>query len=190
MHPRRLAILLTALAIGALSLAPVALARTLVDPTTLTPPLKPTRICYQQGPWVQCATPSVTTLENEEAGELSCGTVYVTMTETIDATRWYLDGLLVERNAVDKMRGSWSLSADGSAPTVEIAADLSWHEEFVVPGDVSSSVERSHGTFIRVVGLGAIGMDAGTFKPDGTFRGHAGEDVPEEDAALCALLVG
>ena len=33
-----------------------------------------------------------------------------------------------------------------------------------------------------------IGADSGTFKADGTFRGHAGEDVPAEDPALCRLL--
>ena len=186
-HRLALAALTIVVALGA---APAVSARTLVDPTTLTPPLRPDRICYEDGPWVKCDTSGVATHDYEPAGELSCGTVYLTSTETTHATRWYANLLLVERNADYKMRGFWSLSPDGSGPTVEIAADFSWHEHFVIPGDLSSDVEVSHGSYIRVVGLGAIGADSGTFKADGTFRGHAGEDVPAEDPAVCRLLLG
>jgi hypothetical protein len=188
MHRRHVSLAAVGLAIVALGWAPAVSAHTLVDPTTLTPPLRADRICYEDGVWVKCDINSVNTLENEPAGELSCGTVYVTMTESINATRWYQAGLLVERNATDQMRGSWSLSPDGAGPTVQIADAFSWHEQFTIPGDLSSDVEVSHGNYIRVVGLGAIGMDSGTFKADGTFQGHAGEGVPEEDAALCRLL--
>lgn len=192
MRARRISVLALALTVASFGGVPGASARTLVDPTTLTPPLKPERLCYEVGVWVRCDTSSTRSVINEVGGELSCGTVYVTMTETAKATRWYAGGLLVERNAVDSMRGSWSLSPDGTGPSVGIAADFSWHETFTVPGDLSSDVEVSHGNYIRVEGLGAIGMDAGTFKPDGndTLRGHAGEDVPAEDPAVCALLVG
>ncbi len=175
---------------AALGLAPTAAAHERVDPTTLTPPLRPFRVCFADGPWVRCDTSTVTITENEPAGEFSCGQVYLTMTESGQATRWYRDLLLVERNATYKMRGSWSLAPDGSGPSVAIAADFSWHETFPVPGDLTSDVEVSHGNFIRVEGLGAIGADSGTFKADGTFRGHAGEDDPAEDAAVCRLLEG
>jgi hypothetical protein len=188
MQRRHLLFAVSVLAIASLGGAPAVSAHTLVDPTTLTPPLRAGRICYEDGVWVRCDTSAVNTLENEPSGELSCGTVYVTMTETITATRWYQAGLLVERNATYRMRGYWSLSAVGTGPTVDIAADFSWHEHFVVPGDLSSGIEVSHGNYIRIEGLGAIGMDSGTFKADGTFRGLAGENVPEEDSALCALL--
>ena len=167
---------------------PVVSAHTLVDPTTLTPPLKPFRICYEDGPWVKCDTSGVTITENEPDGELPCGPVYLTMTETAHSTRWYRDLLLVERNTTYRMRGSWSLSPDGAGPSVGISADFSWHEQFPVPGDLTSDVEVSHGNFIRVDGLGAIGADSGIFKADGTFRGHVGEDDPEEAGILCAML--
>jgi len=190
MHRRPNGFVLAGLtALVALAAAPAVSAHTLVDPTTLTPPLKPFRICYEDGRWVKCDTSTVSEVVNEPAGfDLSCGTVYVTLTESGKATRWYLGGLLVERNAVDTMRGAWSLSPDGAGPTVRIAADFSWHEHFVVPGDLSSDVEVSHGNYVRVIGLGAIGMVSGTFKDDGTFRGMDMEDVPEKDGALCALL--
>lgn len=183
----RLLIVTVAVA-AALSGASVASAHTRVDPTTLTPPLKPFRICYQDGPWVKCDTSTDTSHDFEPAGELSCGTVYLANTESGHSTRWYANLLLVERDTEYKMRGLWSLSPDGAGPTVQIAADFSWHEHFQVPGDLDSVVEVSHGNFIRVVGLGAIGADSGTFKTDGTFRGHAGEDVPAEDPAVCRLL--
>jgi hypothetical protein len=186
----RLLLAVSALVLASFGAAHATSAHTLVDPTTLTPPLRADRICYEDGGWVKCDTSAVNILSNEPAGELSCGIVYVTMTETINATRWYQSGLLVERTATDRMRGFWSSSPDGAAPRVQIAGDFSWHEHFVVPGDLSSDVEVSHGNYVRVVGLGAIGMDSGTFKADGTFRGHAGEDVPEEDPALCRLLGG
>ena len=82
------------------------------------------------------------------------------------------------------------LSPTGRGPTVQIGEDFSWHEHFVIPGDLSSDVKVSHGSFIRVFGLSAIGADSGTFKADGTFRGHAGEDVSAEDPAVCRLLLG
>ena len=180
-----------AAAIAAPAGGPGASAHTLVDPTTLTPPLKPFRVCYDDGVRVKCDTSGPSIVYDHEPGlELSCGTVYLTGTEDTKAVRWYdADLLLVERNAVDTLRGTLSLSPDGSGPSAGIAADFSWHEAFPVPGDLDSDVEVSHGSYVRIQGLGAIGMDAGTFKEDGSFWGHAGEGSPETDAALCGLLV-
>jgi hypothetical protein len=39
------------LAIASLGAATVTSAHTLVDPTSLTPPLKPFRVCFEDGPW-------------------------------------------------------------------------------------------------------------------------------------------
>ena len=50
----------TMLAAASFGGASGASAHTLVDPTTLTPPLKPFRICYEDGPWVKCDTSGVT----------------------------------------------------------------------------------------------------------------------------------
>ena len=189
MHRRTLALTVSAAFILALGAAPGASAHTRVDPTTLTPPLKPFRVCFVDGQQIRCDTDTVTVTENEPAGELSCGAIYLTMVETGRAARWYnLDRLLVDRDATYHMRGSWSLSPDGTGPSVEIAADFSWHEHFPIPGDLDSDVEVSHGNYVRVVGLGSIGMASGQFRPDGSFRGIDREDVPEKDAALCELL--
>jgi hypothetical protein len=110
---------LVAVAIAALTTlggATVASAHTLVDPTTLTPPLLPFRVCYEDGPWVKSDTSGTDTTENEPVFELPCGTIYETATVISHATRWYENGLPVERNATQRIRGTWSLSPTGAAP--------------------------------------------------------------------------
>ena len=176
------------LAVASLAGASGASARTLVDPTTLTPPLPPFRVCYQEGPWVNCDTSGVFTISGQNDGDLPCGTVYENSTETRNATRWYRDGLLVERIVQSKLRGTLSLSPTGAGVAVGLAADSSLDERFLVPGDLSSGSEISHGSFERVDGLGSLGRDAGIYLPDGTHHGlfTLGD---EADAKLCALLV-
>jgi hypothetical protein len=176
------------LAAASLGGASGASAHTLVDPTTLTPPLPPFRVCYADGPWVICDTSGVTTLSGEPAGDLPCGTVYENSTETRNATRWYRDGLLVERIVQSKVRGTLSLSPTGAGISVGEAFDSSSDEQFLVPGDLSSVSEVSHGSLERIDGLGSLGRDAGIWLPDGTHHGlfTLGD---EADAKLCALLV-
>src|SRR3954462_5755292 len=100
--------------------APLAEARTLVDPTTLTPPLKPNRICYQLGPTVQCDTSGDVTNENVEADELPCGLLDGSSHEVSNSTRFYQDGLLVRRAVQEQITGTWSLSP------IAAGADLAW----------------------------------------------------------------
>jgi hypothetical protein len=178
------AILLAVLSLGGASGVS---ARTLVDPTTLTPPLPPTRLCHQEGRWVNCDTSSVTSIANEPAFDVRCGTVYETSTDTRHATRWYQDGLLVERTVQSKVRGTWSLSPTGAGPTVSFMMDRSWDERFLVPGDLSSDSEVSHGNFVRVDGMGSIGRETGIWLPDGTHHGLLTDD-PSSERLFCALL--
>lgn len=163
-------------------------ARTPVDPATLTPPLEPYRVCYEQGPWVNCDTSSVSHLTNEPVADIPCGTIYETSTDTRHATRWYRDGLLVERIVQSKVRGTWSLSPTGAGPMVAFTADLSWDERFLVPGDLSSDYEVSRGNFIRIDGMGSLMRDAGTWLPDGSHHGLLTIFSDESNATLCALL--
>jgi hypothetical protein len=176
------------LAAASLGCASAASAHTLVDPTTLTPPLQPFRVCYQDGPWVNCDTSGVSSVTNDAAFDLSCGTVYETSTDTRHATRWYRDGLLVERIVQSKVRGAWSLSPTGATPSVDFMADLSWDERFLVPGDLSSDSEVSHGNFLRIDGMGSLGRETGIWLPDGTHHGLLSDVSPESEARLCALL--
>jgi hypothetical protein len=176
------------LVIASLCGASAVSARTPVDPTTLTPPLQPFRLCFQEGPWVNCDTSGVSSLTNEPVADLPCGTIYETSTDSRHATRWYRDGLLVERIVQSKVRGTWTLSPTGAEPTVGFMADLSWDERFLVPGDLSSDSEVSHGNFIRIDGMGSLERDAGIWLPGDTHHGLLTIFSAESDAKLCALL--
>lgn len=186
-HPRRLLFVVTIAAVASLGGATATSAQTLVDPTTLTPPLLPFRICYEDGPWVKCDTSGTDTIENEPVFDLPCGTIHETATAISHATRWYRDGLLVERNATQSVRGTWSLSPTGAGPTVDIAANDGWHETFLVPGDLSSDSVVAHGNFLRISGMGAEFRDVGIYGPEGTHHGLA-SFTDEATARLCALL--
>ena len=107
---------------------------------------------------------------------------------TTHATRWYVNLLLVERDAQEHIAGTWSLSPTGSGPTVAFAVDDNWHETFLVPGDLSSDSEVSHGSFLRVPALGAGFHESGIGMRDGTQHGHLDSFTDEAIARLCAIL--
>ena len=118
MRSRRFLLVAAIAALTSLGGATVASAHTRVDPTTLTPPLQPFRVCYEDGPWVKCDTSGPTeTYANREITDfgLPCGTIYESATVTSHATRWYVNLLLVERDAQEHVAGSWSLSPNGAA---------------------------------------------------------------------------
>ena len=190
MKPRRLLLITAIVAIASLGGAGVTTAHTLVDPTTLTPPLKPFRVCYEDGPWVKCDTSGPTeTYANQDVGsDFPCGTIYESATIVSHATRWYVNLLLVERDAQQHIDGTWSLSPTGSGPTVTFAVDQSWHETFLVPGDLSSDSEVSHGSFLRIPALGSGVHESGIGMRDGTQRGHLDSFTDEAIARLCAML--
>ena len=168
--------------------APVAQARTLVDPTTLTPPLKPFRICYELGPYVQCDTSGDTSYEAAENGQLSCGVLYEFGEDVSHSTRWYQDGLIVRRQVQEHSRGFWTLWPDGTGPTVDWERDFSWNEEFATPGDIDSAVRVYKGTTVRVPALGAELMEAGWALPDSDILHGRFENDEAAAELLCPLL--
>jgi hypothetical protein len=190
MRPLRAFAVLGIVLLSAFASAGTASARTLVDPTTLTPPLKPFRVCYELGPYVQCDTSGVGTVENEPTDDSPCGQIYETHLEQGNSTRWYQDGLLIRRQVQNHVDGTWSLSPTGDGPTVAFARDASWDELFAVPGDIDSGVTTVHGNTLRVPALGSELHESGQFRPDGTNVGHFTSDDPAAIAQLCALLVG
>ncbi|MEA2549073.1 MAG: hypothetical protein QOE42_1671 [Chloroflexota bacterium] len=191
MRTRRPIFLAIVLTISSLGLGSGVSARTLVDPTSLTPPLLPIRICYQLGPEVQCDTSGDVTYENRETDELPCGLIYQSGHEITNSTRFYRDGLLVRRAVQERITGTWSLSPTGAGPTVAWAVDDSWDDAFTVPGDINSFVRIVRGSSLRVPVLGSTMHLSGMFWDDGsgTYRGLFTNDDAAA-LALCALLVG
>jgi hypothetical protein len=190
MRATRPMFVLIVVAILSLSGATGASARTLVDPTTLTPPLKSFRICYELGPYVQCDTSGDVTYANRETDVAPCGLIYQSAHEVSNSTRFYQDGLLVRRAVQEQITGTWSLSPTGAGPTVAWAVNDSWDDHFTVPGDIDSFVRVVRGSSLRVPALGSDMHLSGVFVEDGSgsYRGIS----TNGDAAaleLCALLV-
>jgi hypothetical protein len=193
-HLRPVAIGFAAVAIAGSIVPSAALARTLVDPTTLTPPLNPSRICYQLGRDVECDFRGVTITNNEARDELPCGRLYETGKHVNNATRWYQDGLLVRRAVQEQEAGTWSLSPTGEGPSVAWTKDSSLIDEFTIPGDIDSFVRFGHGLFLHVPSLGIDLHESGLSIDDGDIsHGLFTTDDDRIDAGiarLCALLVG
>jgi hypothetical protein len=187
-------VLAATLAIAMLGSAGIAsAAQVQVDPTSLTPPLQPYRVCVLDGQSIRCDTSGTGTVVNSPAFDLPCGTVYETGTDVRRAVRYYnLDKLLVERNAEEEYNGMWTLSPTGGGPSVQLRANDGWHEHFVIPGDLDSDSERAHGSFLHVISFGNVILEVGLYLPDGTHDGYKrvpfdGTD-PEAEAKLCAAL--
>jgi hypothetical protein len=165
----------TVLAIGVvftmLAATAGAAARTPVDPTTLTPPLKPFRVCWELGPYVQCDTSGNSAESNVPDFESPCGQIYVTSEGKSNSTRWYRDGLIIRRQVEDSDRGFWTLSPTGGAPRVDFMRNNSWNELFAIPGDITSGVATFNGANLRVPALGVDLHEAGQVRPDETVVG-------------------
>jgi hypothetical protein len=120
--------------------------------------------------------------------DLSCGTIYETAADSTHATRWYENLLLVERDAQTHVSGTWTLSPTGAGPSVQFGIDLSWHETFLVPGDLSSDSEVIHGSFLRIPALGVGFHASGIGMADGTDHGYFNSFTDEAKAQLCEAL--
>jgi hypothetical protein len=191
MRIRRPILLAIVLTISSLGLASGVAARTPVDPTSLTPPLKPFRVCWQLGPYVQCDTGGVSTTANEPAGELPCGQLYQSATTISNSTRWYKDGLIVRRALQERGTGFWSLSPTGAGPIVEFSIAFSWDEHFAIPGDIDSGPPEVRGITLQVPALGAALHESGLYiEADDVMHGLSTGSDPAGLAELCALLVG
>jgi len=178
------------MAVATLGGAAPASARTLVDPTTLTPPLKPFRICYQLGPYVQCDTSGDTTYQNEPIGDFGCGQIYESGEQVSNSTRWYQDGLIIRRAVQEHDRGFWSLSPTGAGPIVEFLRDSSWDQHFSIPGDITSFQQTVKGASLVVPALGADLHESGYVVLDTDDQRGLFVSDDAHIALLCPLLLG
>ena len=190
MRKRQLAVLSVGVAVTMLAEAAGAAARTPVDPTSLTPPLKPFRVCWQLGPNVQCDTSGDTFEENQPTNSLPCGQVHETGEFKSNSTRWYRDGLIIRRQVEASVKGFWTLSPTGDGTRVEFMQNNNWDELFTVPGDITSGVATYSGANLRVPTLGVDLHEAGQIRPDETVVGRFTSDDPIGYERLCSALVG
>src|SRR3954453_19214098 len=189
-HMSSAAVGLAALAIAASVLAPAGLARTPVDPTSLRPPLKPFRICYELGPYVQCDTSGDVFTENEPTDVATCGQIYESAEFKSHSTRWYQDGLIIRRQVQDSVTGFWTLSPTGDGPRVGFRRNNSWNELFAIPGDITSGVATFNGGNLRVPARGVRLHEAGQVRPDESTMGRFTSTWELAEERLCVLLVG
>jgi hypothetical protein len=167
-----------------------------IDPAALTPPpllVGAEAECQADGRWILCHTTLVLELVNEPVFDLSCGTVYETSHDVRLGIRWYnaADSVIVKRHVTQDLEGTWSLSPDGTGPTVAISSHANWYDsQYADPNDIDSGTGASHGEImLRAPGYGVIAHIAGLDRADDTHRGvfRPIED-PEVAAELCAAL--
>ena len=100
------------------------------------------------------------------------------------------DSVIVKRRVSQQIEGSWSLSPDGTGPTVVLKGSGNWYDsDYADPNDIDSGIGASHGELtLRAPGFGTTIHIAGLDTPDG-HRGvfHIPED-PAIAAELCAAL--
>ena len=191
--------LMLAMVVAAVTAGAALAAPKTIDPNTLTPPPPPGAECKDTGNYIICQTFfDESSLVNEPAFELSCGTVYETSNVHREGIRWYsAEGLLLKRFVREDAQGTLSLSATGEGPTVRFFAHDNWTDIYTTPGDEESASTTSHGVGLRIIAPGSGGLIyAGITLPDGTHHGvtlsrdlFSGEDIaPEADAMLCEAL--
>ena len=137
MRTGRLLFVAAILAVASLGGATVASAHTLVDPTTLTPPLKPFRVCYEDGPWVKCDTSGPTEVSsnvNEPMDDfgLPCGSLYEQLDDDVSCHALVCEPP-ARRNETREVHvvGTWSPLADRIRADGRVRVPTSgYHEAF------------------------------------------------------------
>jgi hypothetical protein len=169
-----------------------AAAQSSVDPTTLIPE-PPNAVCWTVGTGSICHTQLSFPTVNDPVLQLTCGTVYQTGSDIRHGIRWYnSENKLVKRSFTLTANAIWSLSPEGTGPTVTVTDRENVKSEFAVPGDLSSEFGGSDagiGVRVQAPGFGVILHVAGLSKADETFHGiFITEDDPAVAARLCAAL--
>lgn len=167
-----------------------------VDPAALTPApsqIGATADCRADGQWIICHTALTIESVNLPVFDVACGTIYETSRDDRLGIRWYnaADSVIVKRHVRQDLEGTWSLSPDGAAPTVDIAVHGNWYDsQYADPNDLDSGVRSAHGEFtVSAPGFGVIAHIAGLDDPEAIHHGAIrGLDEPAVVAELCAAL--
>lgn len=172
---RQTAMLVSALVLLATVLAASAAARSphQVDPDLMIPPLNPNLApwtCWDTGRGPICEASVRESFAGEDIGETCAGQpIYATGSFTDRVTRWHTpDGRATKTVAAAGARETWSLSADGSGPTISVHWHVSRHYTYFTPGELSDRQLTEAGAWwiATAPGSGLIFRDAGKITYD------------------------
>jgi len=172
---RQTAMLVSALVLLATVLAASAAARSphQVDPDLMIPPLNPNLApwtCWDTGRGPICEASMRESFAGEDIGETCAGQpIYATGSFTDRVTRWHTpDGRATKTVAAAGARETWSLSADGSGPTISVHWHVSRHYTYFTPGELSDRQLTEAGAWwiATAPGSGLIFRDAGKITYD------------------------
>jgi hypothetical protein len=167
---RRILIGITAMSLlAAVAVAPVA-ARSphQVDPNLMVPPLNPNLApwtCWETGNGIICEGSVSESFAGEDIGEECAGQpIYITGSLTDRVTRWHTpDGRATRTFALQGGRETWSLSADGSGPTITVKWQVSRHYTYFTPGELGDRqlTEAGAWAIATAPGAGLVFQNAG-----------------------------
>ena len=165
--------LLSLLAIAALvAVVPVASVQAAsphqVDPAGMAPPLNPSYdnwACTDTGTGPICRASLDDAWSNVDTG-LACDgrPIYETATYESNPVRWHTpDGLAVRTFDPETFNGRWTLSSTGAGPSITLKTQWNLHYDYLVPGDRSTRVLTSTGSYWQVTarGYGLVWHDVG-----------------------------
>lgn len=176
-----------------------------VDPAQLQPPLNPNFApwsCFEAGTGITCKG-GYDASYNEPFGLTCAGQeVWISGTAKERMTRWHTAEGLATRTRVhlDFPADVFTLSADGSGPTLTIRGHFNRHYDYPVPGDLTSRVLTEVGAIYvaNQPGQGTVLHDTGpvTFEPGADFEEiavmHGVHEVydgsVDVDALICDAL--
>lgn len=173
-----------------------------VDPATVTPALNPDFApwsCFKTGAGVTCQGSYRPIYENEPIGlECDGDEVHITGSGREFMTRWHTaDGRATKTDVhLDYPGDTFSLTPDGTGPSVTVRGHFNRLYDYLIPGDRTSRVMTEVGAIYlaNVPGQGLVLHDTGTvtFEPGQEFEViatmHGVHDVYEDPTAVEALL--
>jgi hypothetical protein len=185
---KRIIRLAVAATVIALAFPAIVLARTPVDPATLTPPppAEFNPVCERVGNGIICTLAFSDPPVVDEPSGVFCGTTELLFSQerSVVGKRFYdADGLLLRRHFHEDLSGTWTNPETGA--TANLAGGFMNLHDLAVPGDVTTGVTRSSGSVrIYLPGGGTIfHADAGHTVLDeatGTVLAQSGQH-PFED---------
>jgi hypothetical protein len=179
-----------AVTVVALALPAIVLARTPVDPATLTPPPPPgfNPVCERVGNGVICTLAFSDPPVVDEPSGVFCGTTELLFSQerSVDGKRFYdADGFLLRRHFHEDLSGTWTNPDTGA--TANLAGGFMNLHDLAVPGDVGTGTTRSSGS-VRIYVPGGGHHLPWRRRPHGVRRGDRDDPGAERATSVRGLF--